>query len=78
MKQLMSGSDILADDAVQRFQGRLPELFNCRNLSDSFGAIVGAAINALNNRRGDPLSSPANPNFKECYAESAFTAVYAI
>jgi hypothetical protein len=53
-----AGSDILADDAVQRFQGRLPELFNCRNLSDSFGAIIGAVINALNNRRGDPLSSP--------------------
>lgn len=52
------GDLIVADDAVQRFQAALPELFSCRDLSDSFGALVGAAVNALNNQRGNPLSIP--------------------
>lgn len=52
------GDLIVADDAVQRFQAALPELFNCRDLSDSFGAVVGAALNGLNNQRGNPLSTP--------------------
>lgn len=52
------GDYILADDAIQRFQAALPELFNCRVLSDSFGALVTAILNALNNQHGTPLSPP--------------------
>jgi hypothetical protein len=50
------GADISGDDAVQRFQAKLPELFNCRVLGDGFGAIINATIHAMNNRYGEPLS----------------------
>ena len=51
-----AGDDIVADDAVQRFQSKLPELFCCRDLSSGFAALINATINALHNRHGDPLS----------------------
>ena len=50
------GNAIIADDAVQRFQAVLPELFSCRALGDGFGAIVNAVINATSNQRGEFLS----------------------
>lgn len=47
---------IAADDAVQRFEGLLPDLFNCRSLGDGFGAILSGIINGLRNRKGEFLS----------------------
>ncbi len=46
--------DIFAsDDAIQRFQALLPELFCCRNLGDGFGAIINAIYHSLNNPRSE-------------------------
>lgn len=51
-----AGDQIAADDAMQRLQALLPELFCCRNLSDSFGAIIIATYHALKNTEGQPLT----------------------
>lgn len=56
LKTIQDGNQIAADDATQRFQAILPELFNCRTLSDSFGAMINAVLSALENKRGMPLT----------------------
>ncbi len=47
---------IEADDALQRLQGILPELFCCRTLGDGFGIIVNGLMCAFQNLRGAPLT----------------------
>ncbi|MFN0169513.1 MAG: hypothetical protein ACKV22_24085 [Bryobacteraceae bacterium] len=49
------GQVIESDDAIQRFQSLLPELFCCRQLGDGFGAVINALKFVFNNRRGQPL-----------------------
>lgn len=46
---------IEADDAIQRLQGLLPELFCCRSLGDGFGLVVNAVICGFQNQAGNPL-----------------------
>lgn len=47
---------IASDDAVHHIQALMPELFCCRNLSESFGAIINSIQNALANNRGQQLN----------------------
>lgn len=47
---------IEADDAIQRLQGILPELFCCRTLGDGFGIIVNGLMCAFQNLSGVPLT----------------------
>lgn len=47
---------LLADDAMQRMQMVLPELFFCRSLGDGFGAIINSLFHALRNHGGSPLT----------------------
>ena len=47
---------IASDKAIIQLQLLLPELFCCRELSESFGAIINSVQNALSNNRGQPLS----------------------
>jgi len=47
---------ISSDDALQRFQALLPELFCCRDLGDGFGVIVSSTYHALRNLFGTPLN----------------------
>jgi hypothetical protein len=49
------GDQISADDATQRFQALLPELFCCRSLGDSFGTIINALFHGLKNLNGLPV-----------------------
>jgi len=44
-----------ADDAVQRIQGILPELFCCRSLGDGFGIVINGLMCAFQNLAGVPL-----------------------
>lgn len=46
---------IEADDATQRMQGLLPELFCCRSLGDGFGIVVNGLMCAFQNLAGIPL-----------------------
>ncbi|MCI0491279.1 MAG: hypothetical protein L0229_32210 [Blastocatellia bacterium] len=55
LSALEARNDIGADAAIQRLQALLPELFCCRQLSDSFGAIIVATFHALRNSSGQPL-----------------------
>jgi hypothetical protein len=50
------GDQISADDAAQRFQALLPELFCCRSLGDSFGTVINALFHGLKNLNGFPVS----------------------
>ncbi len=54
--RVRDGDLILSDDAVQRFQALLPELFCCRNLGDGFGTIINALFHAMNHRMTHPFS----------------------
>lgn len=45
-----------SDDAIQRFQALLPELFCCRDLGDGFGAVVNAVFHSLKNLEGIPAN----------------------
>jgi len=47
---------IASDDAIQRFQALLPELFCCRNLGDGFGAVINGIFHCLSNLHGEPLN----------------------
>jgi hypothetical protein len=51
-----TGNAIVGDDAMQRLQALLPELFNCRVLGDGYGAIINAVLGSLENMRGSPLN----------------------
>jgi len=46
--------EVKADDAFQRLQMLLPELFCCRKLSDGFAAVVNAVMCAFENLEGLP------------------------
>ena len=46
---------IEADDAAQRMQGLLPELFCCRSLGDGFGIVVNGLMCGFQNLEGIPL-----------------------
>ena len=48
---------ILADDAIQRFEATLPELFACRVVGDGFAAVTNALVHGLDNRQGELLSA---------------------
>jgi hypothetical protein len=50
------GDQISADDAAQRFQALLPELFCCRSLGDSFATVINALFHGLKNLNGLPVS----------------------
>jgi hypothetical protein len=50
------GDQISADDAVQRFQALLPELFCCRSLGDSFATVINALFHGLKNLNGLPAT----------------------
>jgi hypothetical protein len=55
--KMIDQNDLLAsDDALQRFQAMLPELFCCRDLGDGFGAIVNSIFHSLVNLRAAPLN----------------------
>ena len=47
---------ISSDDAVQRFQALLPEMFCCRDLGDGFGAIISSVYHAINNMNDATLN----------------------
>lgn len=51
------GDDLISsDDYTNRLQALLPELFCCRSLSDSFGAIINATYHSIANMQGTPLN----------------------
>lgn len=53
----MLDEDLMSsDDALQKFQALLPELFCCRDLGDGFGAIISSIYHAINNMTGTPLN----------------------
>lgn len=54
--ELHSGRPITSDEAVLNIQSLLPELFACRGLGDSFGALINCIQNALINHHGMPLT----------------------
>jgi hypothetical protein len=55
--KMLNKDDLLSsDDALQRFQALLPELFCCRNLGDGFGAVVNSIFHSLKNLDGIPLN----------------------
>jgi hypothetical protein len=45
-----------SDEFIMQFKVFLPELFCCRTISESFGAVVNAIQNALSHMNGCPLS----------------------
>jgi hypothetical protein len=51
-----SNHAIAADDALQRFQSLLPELFCLRTLGDGFGMAINALICAFESIEGMPLT----------------------
>lgn len=53
---LQKGKRKESDEKIMQFKQFLPELFCCRTISESFGAIINAIHNALINLRGQPLS----------------------
>jgi hypothetical protein len=55
-EQIKLQNPVAADDAMQRLQAFLPELFCCRTLGDGFGAIINAVLLGLQNSEGQPLN----------------------
>ena len=55
VRMLLDKDSISSDDALQRFQALLPELFCCRDLGDGFGAIISSIYHAVNNMKPVPL-----------------------
>jgi len=45
-----------SDEYIMQFKELLPELFCCRTISESFGAVINAIHNAMSNMKGQPLS----------------------
>jgi hypothetical protein len=50
------GDRIAADDAMQRLQALLPELFCCRTLGDGFGTVINAISSSFENLSGQTPS----------------------
>lgn len=57
IKAEKEGDRISSDDAIQRLQALLPELFCCRSISDGFGSIINAVHHAIVNMQVTPLNS---------------------
>jgi hypothetical protein len=55
MEAQRNNNPIEADDAIQRLQGLLPELFCCRGLGDGFGLVINAIMCGFQNQAGNPL-----------------------
>ena len=53
---LLDGDLISSDDALQKFQALLPELFCCRDIGDGFGTIISSTYHAINNMENIPLN----------------------
>lgn len=51
------GDMISSDDAINRLQALLPELFCCRSLGDGFGSIISAIYQSITNMHGNPLNA---------------------
>lgn len=47
-----------SDEFVMEFKAFIPELFCCRTISESFGAVIKSIGTALSNMKGTPLSEP--------------------
>jgi hypothetical protein len=56
LNSIRAGNIKDSDEFIMEFKVFLPELFCCRTISDSFGAIINAIHNALHNMKGVPLS----------------------
>lgn len=56
IESLNSGKLRKSDEYIMEFKSFLPELFCCRTISESFGAIISAIATALTNMNGCPLS----------------------
>ena len=53
---IRAGESLRSDDAIQRFQSRLPELFLYRSLGEGFASIINAITHSLENMRGEILT----------------------
>ncbi len=49
IQMLLEDDLISSDDALQRFQALLPELFCCRGLGDGFGSIINSLFHSIGN-----------------------------
>ena len=56
IKMLLDDNLLSSDDAIQRLQALLPELFCCRGLGDGFGTVIISIFHALKNMNGVPLN----------------------
>jgi hypothetical protein len=56
LRMFRDGDLISADDALQRFQALLPELFLCRDLGDGLGAMISSIYHAIRNMKSVPLN----------------------
>jgi len=56
LESIRHGKRKESDEFIMQFKAFLPELFCCRTISESFGAVVNAIQNALSNMKGCPLS----------------------
>lgn len=54
LQAFYAGDELGADDQMQHLFSLLPELFCCRTLSDSFGAVINALFHSLKNLKGTP------------------------
>jgi hypothetical protein len=54
-----AGDEIGADDAIQRLQVLLPELFCCRSIGDGYAMVINAVQAALDHSNGTPVTLPA-------------------
>lgn len=57
IKEERRGDMISSDDAINRLQALLPEMFCCRSISDGFGAIINAVYHSIQNMQGIPLNA---------------------
>jgi len=56
LENIEQGNRKDSDEYIMQFKTSLPELFCCRNISESFGAVINSIHNALSNMKGQPLS----------------------
>lgn len=56
LESIQQGKRKESDEFIIRFKEFLPELFCCRDISESFGAVINSIQNALSNMKGRPLS----------------------
>lgn len=56
IKMFLEDDFISSDDALQRFQALLPELFCCRVLGDGFGSIINSLFHSIGNINNKPTN----------------------